>query len=59
MIKIGTDYSSFEVKTPGLIIDPPWEYDSKHPFIQYEQVTYSRWKEPEGLDWIFSPRNVQ
>lgn len=59
MIKIGTDYSSFEVSTPGLIIDPPWEYDSKHPFIQYEQVTYSRWKEPEGLDWIFSQRNVQ
>lgn len=44
------DYSPFST----LIIDPPWDYEDNGIRALEKQVSYSRWLNKEGLEFIFS-----
>lgn len=44
------DYSNYKI----CIIDPPWDYNDKNPWVEREQVIYSRWDNQRGLEFLFS-----
>lgn len=48
------NFTEYPISTDVLVADPPWNYQSKHPFITYNQVTYERWDDQKGLEFIFS-----
>lgn len=45
------DYSPYKI----CIADPPWGYmDNSNPAVNRRQITYTRWDNTEGLEFIFN-----